>query len=78
MKKKSNPWAPAKIKALRQRLGDTQEQFAQRLGIAFTTVNKWENNKSKPSKLGQRALDESSCLQGKAPGRGYSKLKEST
>ena len=33
------------IKELRTTLGLTQEQFAAKLGVTFTTVNRWENNK---------------------------------
>jgi transcriptional regulator with XRE-family HTH domain len=29
----------------------TQEQLADELGIAFSTVNRWLNNKNKPSKM---------------------------
>lgn len=39
------------IKALRESLGLTQEQFAHLIGVGFTTVNRWENEKSKPSPL---------------------------
>jgi len=35
----------------RQRLGLTQEQFASKLGTTVGSVNKWENGKSKPSRL---------------------------
>jgi len=40
-----------KIKKLRSMLGMTQEQFAARVGVTFSTVNRWENGKSKPSPL---------------------------
>jgi transcriptional regulator with XRE-family HTH domain len=39
---------PALIKALRKRLGLTQEQFAQRVGVTYSTVNHWENGKRTP------------------------------
>lgn len=39
---------PALIKALRKRLGLTQEQFAQRVGVTYSTVNHWENGKRVP------------------------------
>lgn len=29
----------------------TQEQLAKKLGVAFTTVNRWLNRKIKPSKI---------------------------
>lgn len=39
---------PTLIKGLRQRLGLTQEQFAHHLGVAFSTVNQWENGRRRP------------------------------
>jgi DNA-binding transcriptional regulator YiaG len=39
------------IKNLRKDVGLTQEQFARRLGVSFSTVNRWENDKGKPSPL---------------------------
>lgn len=38
----------ALIKELRQRLNLTQEQFAQRVGVTYSTVNHWENGKRVP------------------------------
>jgi len=46
------------IKQLRQGLKMSQEEFARELGISFATVNRWENNKSAPSRLAQRLLDQ--------------------
>jgi DNA-binding transcriptional regulator YiaG len=40
-----------RIKAVRKRLKLSQEEFAQELGVSFTTVNRWENGKTLPSKL---------------------------
>ncbi|GAB6187532.1 helix-turn-helix domain-containing protein [Thermopirellula anaerolimosa] len=46
------------VKELRQRLGLTQEQFAQRVGVTFGSVNHWENGKRKPQPfLLRRLLD---------------------
>jgi len=42
---------PARIKRLRGRLGLTQGQLAERLGVSFATVNRWENRQSRPSRL---------------------------
>lgn len=36
------------VKRLRERMGFTQEQFAQELGVAFSTVNQWENGHRRP------------------------------
>ena len=36
------------IKKLRSRLGLTQEQFAQKVGVTFPTINNWERGTRKP------------------------------
>ncbi|MEO2036330.1 MAG: helicase-related protein, partial [Planctomycetaceae bacterium] len=46
------------IKRLRARLGLTQVVLAERLGVSFPTVNRWENSKSKPSQLSWNRLRE--------------------
>jgi superfamily II DNA or RNA helicase/DNA-binding XRE family transcriptional regulator len=42
---------PVKIKRIRERLGLTQAQFAETLGVSFATVNRWENRQARPSQL---------------------------
>jgi SNF2 family DNA or RNA helicase/DNA-binding XRE family transcriptional regulator len=42
---------PTYIKRLRDRLGLTQKELAERLGVSFPTVNRWENGKAKPSQV---------------------------
>jgi putative transcriptional regulator len=42
------PEFPALVRALRHRLGLTQEQLAQEVGVSFSTVNVWENGKRAP------------------------------
>ena len=37
------------VKNIRQRSLMSQEAFAQTLGVSFTTVNRWETGKCKPS-----------------------------
>lgn len=37
------------IKAVRQKAFLTQEAFAKELGVAFSTVNRWETEKRHPS-----------------------------
>lgn len=46
------------VKKLRTALNLTQEQFAAKLGVTFTTVNRWENGKGKPSPLAMRQIEE--------------------
>lgn len=44
------------IKELRITLGLTQEQFAAKLGVTVSTVNRWENDKGSPSPLARRRI----------------------
>lgn len=39
------------IKKCRNQLKMTQEQFARELNISFSTINRWENGHTIPSKL---------------------------
>ncbi len=39
------------LKALRRQQGWSQEDLARELGVSFSTVNRWENGKAKPSRL---------------------------
>lgn len=57
MRKYSENEVPAKIKTLRAKLGLTQEQFAARLGVSWSTVNRWENGRSRPSPLAMRYVE---------------------
>lgn len=45
------------IKSIRQQLKLNQEEFAQKLGVSFTSVNRWENGQTKPSKLTKKQID---------------------
>jgi superfamily II DNA or RNA helicase/DNA-binding XRE family transcriptional regulator len=47
---------PAQIKELRAKLGLTQASLADRLGVSFPTVNRWENGKAQPSQLSWNRL----------------------
>ncbi len=42
---------PDRIKRARGRLGLTQQALADRLGVSFATVNRWENAQTKPSRF---------------------------
>lgn len=46
------------IKKMRQKQFMSQTDFAQLLGVSFTTVNRWENGKSKPSYKAMKTIDE--------------------
>lgn len=43
---------------LRQTLGLTQERLAQKLGVSFPTINRWENGRSKPSPLAMKQIED--------------------
>ena len=45
------------LQAIRARLDLTQEQLAERLGVSFATVNRWEGGVTKP----QRASADGHC-----------------
>lgn len=53
----SNNDLPRHIKSLRKQLGLSQEELAKKLGVSFTSVNRWENGQTKPSKLAKRQID---------------------
>lgn len=44
-------WNATTIKALRKRLGMTQEDFAHEAGVTFATINRQENGHCKASRL---------------------------
>jgi len=45
------------LKELRSALGLTQEQFAAKVGVTFSTINRWENNHGKPSPLAMQMIE---------------------
>lgn len=46
----------ADVKSARLRLGMTQENFAHKIGVTTSTVNRWENGHAKPSQLAENAI----------------------
>ena len=44
------------LRAIRAKLDLTQEQLAERLGVSFATVNRWESGTTKPQKAAQEAI----------------------
>ena len=46
----------AVLRAIRAHLDLTQEQLADRLGVAFATVNRWEGGLTKPQKAAREAI----------------------
>lgn len=45
-----------RVRELRERLDMTQEDFAQHVGVTFTTINRWENGKTIPNRIATRVL----------------------
>jgi len=43
-----NKDVPNLVKDLRNKLGLTQEQFAQKVGVTFSTINNWEKGTRTP------------------------------
>lgn len=52
-----NTLSPNDIRSLRNHLSLTQEQLAEQLGVAFTTVNRWEGGDSKPQRAALEMLE---------------------
>jgi putative transcriptional regulator len=52
----TEPHIPTLVKELRRRLNLTQEQFAQKVGVTYSTVNHWENGKRVPQPFLVRRL----------------------
>jgi type I restriction enzyme M protein len=48
--------APTTIRSIRASLNLTQEQLAERLGVAFATVNRWEGGTTVPQKAARSAI----------------------
>ncbi len=46
-----------RIRKLRGRLGLTQAQLAEKLGVSFASVNRWENGQSSPARLALQKLE---------------------
>ena len=48
----------ATVKIVRTQLNLSQEDFAHALGVSFATINRWENGKVSPSRLGRKQFDQ--------------------
>lgn len=47
---------PAVLRSVRAALNLTQEQLAERLGVSFATVNRWEGGGNRPQRAAQEAI----------------------
>ena len=45
------------VRELRGLTGLTQEKFAAKLGVTFPTINRWENDRAKPSPLALEKIE---------------------
>lgn len=45
------------IKKIRRKAFLTQEEFAKRIGVSYTTVNRWETGKAKPNLKAMKLID---------------------
>ena len=59
---------PARVRSVRERLELTQAQLAERIGVSFATVNRWENGQNRPARLAWRQILDLEA--GLAPGGG--------
>jgi type I restriction enzyme M protein len=50
------PNFPAVLRSVRAALNLTQEQLAERLGVSFATVNRWEGGGNRPQRAAQMAI----------------------
>jgi type I restriction enzyme M protein len=52
----SQPNFPAILRSVRAALNLTQEQLAERLGVSFATVNRWEGGGNRPQRAAQETI----------------------
>ncbi len=45
------------IREMRSHVGLTQEQLALHLGVTYSTMNRWENQRGKPSPLAAQKIE---------------------
>ena len=64
---------PKEIKRIRQRSFLTQQEFANVIGVSFSTVNRWESGRSKPNLTAMKSIN-TFCVDNNIP---YEALEES-
>ncbi len=47
---------PHQIKKIRLGLGMTQQELAREIGVAVSTINRWEKGKNRPGKMACKML----------------------
>ena len=63
---------PEEIKRIRLRSFLTQQDFAKKIGVAFSTVNRWESGGAKPNLKAMKNIN-AFCLENRIP---YETLEE--
>jgi DNA-binding helix-turn-helix protein len=48
---------PEEIKRIRQRSFLTQQDFAEEIGVSFSTVNRWESGRAKPNLKAMKSIN---------------------
>ena len=56
MNQQQDEWDAEGILALRARLGESQQAFAERVGTRQQTISEWERGTSRPARMAQRLL----------------------
>src|SRR5262245_61093170 len=62
-------YTPARVRAVRQLIGASQEVFAQLLAVSPMTIRSWEQGSRRPSPMARRFLDEIAMSPGHFRGR---------
>lgn len=57
---------PKLLKEYREKVFLTQEEFAQKLGVSYVTLNRWENGKFEPTMKMKRKLNKLFIKEGMA------------
>lgn len=57
---------PEMIKRIRQRSFLIQQNFADKIGVAFSTVNRWESGRAKPNLRAMKSIN-SFCIENNIP-----------
>jgi putative transcriptional regulator len=66
---KPSPYPPARVRAVRELIGASQDVFAQLLAVSPMTVRSWEQGLRQPSPIARRFLDEIEMSPGHFRGR---------
>jgi putative transcriptional regulator len=66
---KPSSYPPARVRAVRDLIGASQEVFAQLLAVSVMTVRSWEQGLRQPSPISRRFLEETEMSPGHFRGR---------